>query len=1692
MRSRGRGITQDSRQLDFLSLSGPKLELAFRPEQARGPNPEPLLKQAPATIPEAPSQLGNHYGDPPLPVSQSIRRDNDSADFSSSSVFQPVLKSPPERPYPNSRNYRITDADEVGQGSLRQKCRGNLEALGVLNRLKSEGRDATPEEQRVLVRYVGWGGLPGVFDEWNMDWQAEREQLAALVSEEDFSSARATTLNAHYTSPTIITAMYSLLDRLGFHGGRILEPACGIGHFLGFMPEAMRRSSRITAIEIDSITARIAQALYPDADVRHQPFEESRLADDFYDVALSNIPFGDFKPYDPRFKPWNFVIHDYFFAAALKKVRCGGLVVFITSKGTMDKTDSTLRELLDHSADFLGAIRLPNTAFKRNAHTEVTTDIVVLQKRMPGVTRSGPEWRELMPLTNSLGEVIAVNEWYSRHPELMLGEMRLAGRLYRQGEPTLVDTGNDLASQLESAIAHFPTGVYTPVERSLAPPEASVTFPAPSEVKPNAFTLVNGELARREGDSLRVLSGLSADASRRLRGLIRVRDAIRDCLRTQWSNQPEEEVAQARLALNQTYDAFVSKFGLLSERRNVSEFRGDPDLPLLLSVEHFDRETGRATKAAIFRERTISQRSVTTEITDAKSALLVTLNERGWVDLKIVAELLRQPTDEVLRQLKGLVFLDPQSRAWETDDAYLSGDVRTKLRAAEAAALVDAQFLENVEALQGVQPADLSATEIDARLGSTWLPADDVSSFAESLLGETGVDVSHSALIGTWVVKGRVNVRITVANTAEWGTDRRSALDLLEDALNLRTPTIYDHDPVLDRDVINGPATEAARDRQQRIKEKFQEWVWQDDSRRERLCRLYNDRFNCIRLRTFNGDHLQLPGASNAITLRPHQRAAIWRILQTPNCLVAHVVGAGKTMCLVASAMEKRRLGFARKPLFAVPNHMLEQFSSEFLMLYPAANILVASKEDFEKQRRETLMNRIATGNWDAVIVTHSGFERIPLSKATIERFFTEQLDELSLAITEQRAKDDRGSRIVKELEKAKKRLETKLKELLAEDRKDCGLTLEELGVDTIGVDEAHAFKNLFYVSKMTRIAGLPQTASQRALDMYLKVRHIQQTNGGGGVVFATGTPIANSVAEMFTMQRYLQMTALKSLQVDHFDAWAGTFGEPVTAMELSPDGAGYRLHTRFARFINVPELMAQFRQVADVQTRSMLNLPVPKLRGERPSVISSPCSPELKQVVQSLVIRADKIRQGAVRANEDNMLMVTTDGRKAALDLRLYDAESFDIPDSKVNRAVGEVTRIWRETLAERSTQMVFCDLSIPTGGNGFSVYEDMRSKLVQNGIPESDIAFIQDFDSDAAKAGLFRDVRSGRVRILFGSTAKMGSGTNVQTRLVALHHLDAPWRPADVEQREGRILRQGNTNEEVQIFRYVTEGSFDSYSWQTLETKARFIAQIMTGDTSLRRLEDVDGSALTYAEVKAIASGNPLVIEKAGIDAEVARLTRLRSQHLETQFSLRNQIRHLTDDIPRMERRLESLHQDLRVRVDTRGDRFVIELAGEIITERGVAGELLNRWGDKVKTTGTERKVGRFAGFDLFVGTLFQSEPQIMLKGASHYSTRHQATALGTIRSVEHLIQSIEESIAQADQDLKRMRRRLDDLKIQAAQPFEYAEKLSRLLVRQQELVDALDLTKSQATGGLATDSGATTTTPETPVLNEGEWGW
>jgi N12 class adenine-specific DNA methylase len=1562
----------------------------------------------------------------------------------------------------NAGNYCICAEDRLGDGSLKQKFRANLAAIRIVRQLQLEERSATDAEKRLLVKYVGWGGIPQVFaSPPPAEWRSEGEELKALLAPDEYEAARATTLNAHYTSATVISAIYNALDRMGFDGGRVLEPALGIGHFFGLMPEEFSARSRLTGIEIDPLSAVIAQQLYPGADIRAQCYESAAFPNESFDLAISNVPFGDYKLHDPQFNDRNFLVHDYFFAKTVEHVRPGGLIAFITSKGTLDKVNSSLREYLAEKADFVGAVRLPNTAFRKNANTEVTADIVFLRKLANGEKASGPAWLNLAQHVNAGGITFQINEYFAAHPHMMLGRMAHAGTMYRSNEPALVPDGRDLASALAEAVAALPQGIYRRAEQEAPQLQSAPILMAPDNLKENAFTIVDGTIAIRTGSTLTLIANLPDETARRIRGMIKIREAVREVLRAQLDNRTEDEVRDTRRQLNVLYDHFVSRFGAINESVNRRAFRGDPDCPLLCSLEEYDDDTKRATKAAIFRERTIQQPQLARAAESPRDALVLSLNEAGRVDLARMEALLGKSPEQFLPELKGLVFRDPETREWETDDHYLSGDVRAKLIDAQTAAATDPAFRENVTALEAVQPEDLTASDIDARLGAVWIPARDVEEFARSLVRNDGVTVSHAAMLGTWFVRGDFNARGTVANTAEWGTMRYSALELIQDALNLKTPTVYDRQK--DTVVINVQETEAARDRLEKIKERFKAWIWEDDARRERLCRKYNDEFNSVRLRVFNGSHLTLPSSSQQVTLRPHQKNAVWRIVQSDNTLLAHVVGAGKTYTMVAAAIELKRLGLATKPMFVVPNHMLGQFSSELLTLYPTAHILVAGKEDFEASRRARLFSRIATANWDAVIVTHASFEKIPVSHATRRNFIAEQIDEIETAIREEHA--DRGTRLVKELERVKKRLTAKLEALSADQKKDNTLTFEELGIDRLFIDEAHKFKNLFYVTKMTRVAGLPQTASERAFDLFLKVQHIQARNKGGGVVFATGTPISNTMAEMFTMQRYLQMETLRRNSLQHFDSWAGTFGETVTSMELSPDGSGYRLQSRFARFVNVPELMQQFRQVADVQTAEMLKLPVPKLDQGRPITISAPSSAELKRYVDALVSRTEKIKGGRVDPREDNMLKVTTDGRKAALDLRLVLPHVRDNPDSKTNLAVEKIFGIWRDSTPQRGAQLVFCDLSTPTPVAGwFSVYQDVWAKLVERGIPAREIAFAQQFNDDASKAALFKSVREGKIRILLGSTLKMGEGTNAQTRLVALHHLDAPWRPADIEQREGRIVRQGNQNEYVKIFRYVTEGSFDAYMWQTLETKCRFIAQVMTGDATVRRAEDVDSAALTYAEVKAIASGNPLVIEKATIDAEVMRLTRLKRQHAESLYQMRYRIRRLNDNAAILEREIANIREDLRTRTSTRGDNFSMTVKNETFTDRVKAGRALVFLAAALKPFESTKAVGNIAGFPISVER-FDERATLLIQGKHAYRANVSDSATGTIASLEHALESMGDRLRERETDLAQSRRQSADLAKQLDQPFEHEEKLATATKRQQEIITALDITKNQA---------------------------
>lgn len=1591
---------------------------------------------------------------------------------------------------PAGSNYVITDADKLGQGGLKEKYRDNVAAIKLLKQLEAEQRNATPEEQKILVRYVGWGGMPQVFSYYgHNDWEAERRELRELLTEEEYEAARGSTLNAHYTSENVIRGMYDILSRLGFKGGRILEPAMGSGNFFGLMPTNLSANSRLTGVELDNLTGRLAKQLYQNADIRIEGFEETKLPDNFYDVAISNVPFGDYKLHDPKYNKYKFLIHDYFFAKAIDKVRPGGVVMFITSKGTMDKRDSKVRNYISERVDLIGAVRLPNTAFKGNANTEVTTDIIILKKREEGAKVKGQKWITLKQIKGKNGEDIMINEYFADHPEMMIGEMALEGTMYRAGEPALVSDGRDIGKGIAEAAEKLPKNIITkPVLKAAEKPTLDVVIPAPDHVKQNAYVVQDGKLYQRSGSDMKQLN-MPANTTARIKGMIQIRDAVRTVLRLQIEDKPEATIKGAQKSLERLYDSFVKKHGYLNDRTNKSAYKDDPDSPLLLSLEIYDQEKKTAEKAAIFTKRTLQLQKKVESADSAKEALVVSLNESGRLDWERMSKLTGKKPAELQKELAGLVYKNPEGD-WETADSYLSGNVRDKLVIAEAAAKIDPSFEKNVKALKEVQPKDLEPTEIDARLGAAWIPTDDIKDFLTHLVEAYGQIVDYSPLIGTWTITGeRWSGANSTKNTREWGTNRYSALDLIRDALNLKVPTVYDTDSEGGR-VLNQRETLAAREKQEKIKEEFKRWLWDDPERRERLARKYNDELNNTRLRTYDGSHLTLPGIAENITLRDHQKNAIWRIIQSGNTLLAHVVGAGKTYTMIAGGMELKRLGIIKKPMYVVPNHLLEQWSAEFLRLYPSANVLMASKEDMAPAKRKQLMSRIATGDWDAVIVTHSSFEKIPMSRQAINDYLQEQIDDLEEAILSM--KQDRGqkdSRIVKELEKAKKRLISKLKARLNEEAKDDTVTFEELGVDQIFVDEAHMFKNLFFVTKMTRVAGLPNTEANRSQDMFIKTQYLTRLNKGHGVVFATGTPISNSMAEMFTMQRYLQMDVLRDNSIAHFDSWAGNFGETVTTLEIAPDGSGYRPRTRFARFVNLPELAQMFRRVADVQTADMLNLPVPKVVGGKPTTITAEATQELKDYVKSLVERAEKIRNGGVDPHDDNMLAVTNDGRKAALDMRLVDPEMPDSPGSKVNKLVDKVFSIWKETQKDKSTQLVFCDLSTPKKeGQGFSVYNDIKKKLIKLGVPEKEIAFIHDADSDAKKLRLFNNVNAGSVRILIGSTEKMGAGMNVQRKLIAEHHLDAPWRPSDIEQREGRIIRQGNENPEVQIYRYVTEESFDAYMWQTLEAKARFIAQVMTGNISARSAEDVEGAVLTYAEVKALASGNPLVLKKMNIDNELRRLQILKADYSKNVYSMQREISQLPNDIEYDKAQLRGYKKDLEKKQDTSGDKFKIEIGKKTFTDRKEAGETILKIIDKADYD-LKIPIGKFAGFELSGIRYRQNKaPNLILKGtAGDFKSDVSSSDIGTIRALENALGSIEWHINYHQKQIDKQARNLADLKEQVKKPFEHEEKLQQLIKEQVEINQQLDL-DNPGNGAVIDEDGSSITPAETSGETQG----
>jgi N12 class adenine-specific DNA methylase len=1573
-----------------------------------------------------------------------------------------------------SRDLRITEAHGIGSGGLHEKATANIEAIKLLQTLEAEERDATEAEKAVLVRYSGWGALAQIFEpDWKVrpEWKTAAKEVKQLLTEEEYEKARATTPNAHFTSPQVVTAIWEGLQKLGVHGNiEVLEPAMGVGHFFGLMPEELQGGHR-TGVELDPLTARIARKLYPDSTIFAQGFEETALPDNYFDVVVGNVPFGDYGVHDPSMKPSALTrpIHDYFFAKSLKKVRIGGVMALITSRYTMDKQDDTVRGYLAEHADLVAAVRLPNTAFKGNAGTEVTTDILFLKKRAPGEAPAGESWTQTQAVEIE-GTPVPLNEYYIRHPDMMLGTMELTGTMYRGKEPTLA--GELTPEILSHVMQRLPDGVWSKRwEKEKPKPQTRVEPEQVRSIKDGGYAEVQGELVMRNGDSLESVH-LSAMEALRVRGLLRIRDAVRKVFETQLEDAGEEQIREAREHLNQVYDQFVGKFGAINARENYRLFETDPDHPLLLSLENFDPELKTAAKTAIFEKRTLERYQPVSHVETATEALAVSLNELGGVGWERMAELTGESIRQLQVELVGQVFQTPQG-VWETADEYLSGDVRSKLRTAEAAAAINPVFARNVEALRAVQPEDIKPGDIQARLGASWIPKSDIADFiAETLqLPRGDVSVGHAGAIATWSVKLDVLTARNVSNTTTYGTKRKSAADLIEDALNLRLPTIYDTLPDETR-VVNQAETIAAREAQQKLKDLFTQWVWKDSTRAERLARLYNDTFNTIRLRTYDGSHLTFPGMNKTMLRRgeldPHQKNAVWRMLQNKNALIGHCVGAGKTNEITAACMELKRMGLAKKPMIVVPNHLVEQWGAAFLALYPNANIFVAGKDFFTKGKREKAMARIASGTYDAVIVSHKSFESLPVSDATFNRFVRKEIASLEEALREVQAEKGENRSIVKQLEKAKKRLEAKIKDRAKRESKDDGVTFEQLGIDRIFVDEADLYKNLGFTTKMQRIAGLPNTESNRALDMYMKTRYLSERDGG--VVFATGTPISNTMAEMYTLMRYLAPQVLEAAGVSHFDAWAANFGEAVTSLELAPDGSGYRMHTRFAKFVNLPELLSMFRSFADIQTAEMLNLPRPDIAGGKPKAVVSPATGELKAYVSRLVERAQRIRNGSVDPRIDNMLNITTDGRKAALDMRLVEAAAEVNGEGKVSQAVETIHRLWNATKQKRLTQLVFCDLSTPHPDR-FNVYHSLRSHLRERDIPEQEVAFIHDADTDAKKKQLFDAVNAGRVRVLIGSTEKMGAGTNVQKRLVALHHLDAPWRPRDIEQREGRILRQGNQNPTVGIYRYVTEGSFDAYMWQTLETKARFIQQVMSGSVSVREAEDLEGGALSYAEIKAIASGNPMVLEKVRIDTEVRRLDLLRATHLNQQYEIGRQVAALPSQIAKSREYHEGLLHDISRR-DANSGEFSMTVEGREYSGKGAreqAGEALKKsmmdllWGER----GGATQIGSYKGFAMLASISGREGegPKLYLRGTHTYEANvNPESALGTIAGIENVLRRLDGYVEEERGEIARKEKALADYSAQLHRPFEHEEQLRELLVKQEEINHQLDLGKSE----------------------------
>ena len=1603
-----------------------------------------------------------------LPISTVI--DGEVQTFPDAAALDKAVNAEPESEPVG--NFHITD-EHLGEGGAKQKYARNIEAIKTLFQLEQEHRGATAEEQQVLSQYVGWGGLADAFDPGKDSWAKEYTELKGLLSEDEYAAARSSTLNAHYTSPTVIRGIYDAVERMGFRSGNILEPSMGVGNFFGMLPDTMQ-DSRLYGVELDSITGRIAKMLYPQADITVAGFETTDRRD-FYDLAVGNVPFGQYKVNDKAYNKLGFSIHNYFFAKAIDQVRPGGVVAFVTSRYTMDSKDSTARKHMAERADLLGAIRLPNNAFKANAGTEVVSDIIFLQKRDRPIDHE-PDWVQL----GKTEDGFAVNQYFVDHPEMVLGELTAESTQYGREELTVAPLeGTSLADQLAEAVQHI-EGQYTEVEvetPDIADAENEKhILPADPDVKNFSYTVVDGEVFYRE-NSVMTQVELSDTAKGRVTGMVELRQIINDLIQQQLEDYPDEDIKATQAKLNAAYDAFTAKYGLLNDRKNGRLFEQDSSYYLLCSLENLDEQGQLKSKAAMFTKRTIRPERTVTSVDTPSEALAVSIGEHGKVDLPYMAELLGTPGEygRITTELSGVIFKDPAAdptdpeAGWQMADEYLSGDVRAKLRMAQFAAETNPEFAVNVDALTKAQPRELEASEIDVRLGATWLDPDIIQKFMTETFQipyylRHAVKVRYSPYTAEWRVEGKTATgRSDIISSETYGTSRANAYKILEETLNLKDVRIYD--TIEDAEgkpkrVLNKRETMLAQQKQQVIKDAFANWVWQDPQRRIALVKQYNELFNSTRPREYDGGHIKFVGMNPEITLREHQRNAIAHVLYGGNTLLAHEVGAGKTYEMAASAMEAKRLGLCQKSLFVVPNHLTEQWASEFLNLYPNAKLLVARRKDFETANRKKFCARIATGDYDAVIIGHSQFERIPLSFERQERIIQEQIDETLAAINELKVHAGENFSI-KQMEKTRKTLETKLEKLRSDERKDDVITFEQLGVDRLFVDESHAFKNLFLTTKMRNVAGLSTSEAQKSSDMFGKCRYLDEITGGRGVVFATGTPVSNSMTELYTVMRYLQYSTLQQKKLTHFDCWASTFGETTTAIELAPEGTGYRARTRFAKFFNLPELMSMFKEVADIKTSDQLHLPVPVAKFE--TVVAKPSEIQ-KEMVQELSKRAADIHSGIVDASVDNMLCVTNDGRKIGLDVRLMNPMLPDDPNSKLNVCVQNVLKIWEDGKDQKLTQLLFCDLSTPKNDGNFNVYDDIRKKLIAAGVPENEIEFIHNADTEAKKAALFSKVRSGDVRVLLGSTAKMGAGTNVQQRLVAVHHLDVGWKPSDMTQRNGRIIRQGNMNKEVKVFNYVTEGTFDSYLYQTLENKQRFISQIMTSKSPVRSCEDVDEQALSYAEIKALCAGNPLIKEKMDLDVQVAKLKVLKADHQSQKFRLQDKLlTKFPADIQEANAHIAGLKVDAQLAAahpQGKEEFCGMVIKGVTYDEKKTAGERLVLACSELPNA-EEKVIGSYRGFELSLRfDAFRTEYQALLKGQRKYTVPLGTDPLGNIIRLDNSLNNFPERITAAENELTTLHQQQAAAQIEVEKPFPQEEELAEKSARLAELNAQLDV--------------------------------